>query len=71
MIVYSIGIYTIGDKVSAWTVYIINDDNKWKIYDIAIEGISIMQNYQSQFRPISSMNDVIKGVERVNARTKG
>lgn len=53
------------------TVYIINDDNKWKIYDIAIEGISIMQNYQSQFRPISSMNDVIKGVERVNARTKG
>jgi phospholipid transport system substrate-binding protein len=53
------------------TVYIINSDNKWKIYDIAIEGISIMQNYQSQFRPISSMNDVIKGVEKVNARTKG
>jgi phospholipid transport system substrate-binding protein len=53
------------------TVYIISQDGKWLIYDIAVEGISIMQNYQSQFRPISNMEEAIDGVKRVNARSQG
>ncbi len=53
------------------TVYIISQDGKWLIYDIAVEGISIMQNYQSQFKPIATMDEAIEGVKRVNARSQG
>ena len=53
------------------TVYIVKDDNRWKIYDIAVEGISIMKNYQSQFRPIQTMEQAIQGVKKVNARSQG
>lgn len=28
---------------------VINTDGKWKIYDFAIEGVSIVNNYRSQF----------------------
>lgn len=55
---------------SNMTVYIISTDNKWKIYDIAVEGVSIMKNYQSQFRPIDTMEQAIEGVKKVNARSK-
>lgn len=30
----------------------INQDNNWKIYDIKIEGVSLLKNYRTQFRSI-------------------
>ncbi len=38
-------------------------ENNWKIYDVAIEGVSIIGNYRSQFNSIlnnASFNDLIK-----------
>ncbi len=32
----------------------IQKDGQWKVYDVVIEGISMIKNYRSQFRPILS-----------------
>jgi len=32
----------------------IQKDGQWKVYDVVIEGISMVQNYRSQFKPILS-----------------
>ena len=31
---------------------LIEKDNRWKVYDVVIEGVSLIKNYQSQFREI-------------------
>ena len=43
-----------------------NRDNDWFIYDISIEGVSLVNNYRSQFNNIlmkSSPSDLIKRLE--------
>lgn len=51
------------------TVYLIKSpQNQWKIYDVAAEGISIIQNYRSQFQSLSTVADAITAVDKVNAR---
>ena len=51
------------------TIYLIKSpQNQWKIYDVAVEGISIIQNYRSQFQSLSTMADAITAVDKVNAR---
>ena len=32
----------------------VNKNDKWQVYDVVIEGISLVQNYRSQFRDILS-----------------
>ena len=27
-------------------------DNKWKVYDVVVEGISLVRNYMNQFKEI-------------------
>tara|TARA_R110002167_G_scaffold100231_3_gene261881 strand:- start:684 stop:1106 length:423 start_codon:yes stop_codon:yes gene_type:complete len=44
--------------------------NTWKIYDVAIEGVSIIQNYRSQFRSLASVSAAIAAVKKVNERNK-
>ena len=55
---------------SSLDIYLVKEDQRWKIYDIAVEGISIMKNYRSQFDSIDTMEGVIKAVKKVNARSK-
>ena len=31
-------------------------DGKWKVYDVVVEGISLVQNYRTQFREILANN---------------
>ena len=60
------GSYSQGSRI---TIYLIKTpQNKWKIYDVAAEGISIIQNYRSQFQSLSTMADAITAVDKVNAR---
>ena len=43
-----------------------NKDNDWFIYDISIEGVSLVNNYRSQFNNIlmkSSPSELIKKME--------
>jgi len=42
---------------------LLNNDGKWKIYDVTIEGVSLVNNYRSQFKSIlvrSSYEELIK-----------
>ena len=39
-----------GDILVAYTMLL--KDNQWKVYDIAVEGVSLVRNYMSQFKEI-------------------
>ena len=55
-----------GSRIS---IYLIKSPrNQWKIYDVAVEGVSIIQNYRSQFQKFSTVADAITAVDKVNAR---
>jgi phospholipid transport system substrate-binding protein len=34
----------------------LNKDGRWKVYDVVIEGVSLVNNYRSQFREILASN---------------
>ncbi len=36
---------------------VINKEGQWKVYDVVIEGVSLIENYRSQFRAILANND--------------
>ncbi|MGW8195493.1 MAG: MlaC/ttg2D family ABC transporter substrate-binding protein [Desulforhopalus sp.] len=50
--------------------YIMQEDgNKWMVYDINIEGVSLVRNYQEQFRSILRTEDyqgLVKVIEEKN-----
>jgi len=50
-------------------------DNSWKVYDVQAEGISLVQNYRSQFNEIlvkESPDDLIKRLhKKLNEQQKG
>ncbi|HVN98077.1 MAG TPA: ABC transporter substrate-binding protein [Syntrophorhabdaceae bacterium] len=35
---------------------VVKRDNEWKVYDVVIEGVSLISNYQTQFREILGNN---------------
>jgi phospholipid transport system substrate-binding protein len=41
----------------------IEKNGQWKVYDVIIEGISMVQNYRSQFRDILSKDPPEKLLE--------
>ena len=46
---------------------LINNHGKWKVYDIIIEGVSLVNNYRSQFNNIlmkSSYEDLIEKIKK-------
>jgi phospholipid transport system substrate-binding protein len=46
-------------------------NGQWKAYDVVIEGVSLIRNYQSQFRSIlarSSFDDLLKQLQKKNGR---
>ncbi|NQY75446.1 MAG: ABC transporter substrate-binding protein [Candidatus Margulisbacteria bacterium] len=45
---------------------------KWQLYDIEVEGVSILQSYQAQFRPLlksKSIDAIIHNLKQVPAET--
>jgi phospholipid transport system substrate-binding protein len=45
---------------------LINEDGTWKVYDVMIEGVSLVSNYRSQFRRIihqSSYADLVRRLQ--------
>jgi len=45
-----------GNKQIPINYRMILKENKWKVYDIIIEGVSLVKNYRSQFNEILSKN---------------
>jgi phospholipid transport system substrate-binding protein len=52
---------------SGVTYYMVRSGNEWKVYDFAVEGVSIMQNFQSQLQSFSTIAAVITRIKEVNA----
>jgi phospholipid transport system substrate-binding protein len=47
---------------------VIKKDNEWKVYDVVIEGVSLISNYQSQFREILANNPPEKLLETLRKK---
>jgi len=45
-------------------------DGEWKVYDIIIEGISLVKNYRTQFREILANNPPEEVLEILRKKTK-
>lgn len=43
-------------------------DNNWKIYDVQVEGISLVQNYRSQFNEILSKDSPDELIKRLHKK---
>jgi len=46
-----------GDKQIPINYRLILKENKWKVYDVIIEGVSLVKNYRSQFNAILAKNE--------------
>jgi len=48
---------------------VIKKDNDWKVYDVVIEGVSLINNYRTQFREILGNNPPEKLLETLRKKT--
>lgn len=47
---------------------VIKKDNEWKVYDVVIEGVSLISNYRTQFREILGNNPPEKLIETLRKK---
>ena len=47
----------------------LNNDGKWKIYDVIIEGVSLVNNYRSQFNNILVKSSYEELVQKMKEKT--
>ncbi|MDI1353132.1 MAG: ABC transporter substrate-binding protein [bacterium] len=50
---------------------LVNKNGQWKIYDISVEGVSLLQSFRSQFAQVlqnSNINEVIKQMQQKHAK---
>ena len=45
-------------------------DGQWKIYDVYVEGVSLVQNYQTQFRDLFEKESAKQVIERLRQKIK-
>ena len=45
-------------------------DGLWKIYDVYVEGVSLVQNYQTQFRDLFEKESASQIIDRLKAKIK-
>jgi phospholipid transport system substrate-binding protein len=50
---------------------VIRKDGMWKIYDVVVENVSLVQNYRSQFRSILAKNTPDQLLELLRKKVKG
>ena len=43
-------------------------DGKWKIYDVYVEGVSLVQNYQTQFRSLFEKESAAQVIDRLKRK---
>jgi phospholipid transport system substrate-binding protein len=47
---------------------VIRRDNEWKVYDVVVEGVSLVENYRTQFREILANNPPEKLLETLRKK---
>jgi phospholipid transport system substrate-binding protein len=50
---------------------VIKKENDWKVYDVVIEGVSLVSNYRTQFREILGNNPAEKLLETLRNKRAG
>ncbi len=53
------------------TYRVIQKNNTWKVYDVVIENVSLVQNYRTQFADILSKNTTTQLLEILRKKVKG
>jgi phospholipid transport system substrate-binding protein len=48
---------------------LLKENNKWEVYDVVIEGVSLVNNYRSQFSEILNSNPYAELVNRLKKKT--
>jgi phospholipid transport system substrate-binding protein len=48
------------------TYYLERSGDTWKIYDLAVEGVSFLKNYQSQFQSFNNMSSLLARIKALN-----
>jgi len=49
------------------TYYLERSGNSWKIYDLSIEGVSFLKNYQAQFQSFANMTTLLAKLNQLNS----
>lgn len=49
---------------------LLKQNNKWMVYDVIIEGVSLVSNYRSQFNKIITANGYDKLVKKLQSKTE-
>jgi len=49
---------------------LLNEDGKWRVYDVVIEGVSLVSNYRSQFNKIINENGYDELVKKLRTKSK-
>ena len=57
-------------KVYPVAFRMLEKNNRWVVYDVLIEGISMIKNYRDQFRDILSKNSPQELIDRVKAKAE-
>ena len=53
---------------------LLNENGKWMVYDVVIEGVSLISNYRTQFNKIitaNGYNELVKKLQTKNNELKG
>ena len=58
------------NKNSQVVYYMHRKDDTWVIYDVAVEGVSFVKNFNEQFLEYPSMDDLLKKLEEINQEAK-
>ncbi len=59
-----------GGAGSNVTYYLERSGQTWKIYDLAIEGISFVSNYRAQFDSYASLSALVSALKTLNEKIK-
>ena len=58
-----------GGAISHVTYYLERDGEGWKIYDMSIEGVSLLKNFRSQFDAFSTMPVLLGKMKQLNGQS--
>ena len=50
------------------TFNMLNQNAAWKVYDITVEGVSVLKTYQAQFKDYKSLSDINAELKEKNAK---
>jgi phospholipid transport system substrate-binding protein len=56
------------DTNSSLIIYMLKQKNQWKIYDISVGGVSMLDNFKQQFKSFNSLQSLNNALKNTNAK---